>query len=72
MIFSLLLYSKIKPHRQSLFEINQRWFKRIEWFFDFCLSFLNKFFKPVKIGDTLSIDSSLPVLLIVLLILMLI
>jgi hypothetical protein len=68
LIFCLFLYKQIKPHRNAMFSKNQKWFFCIELVFD--LLFKNLKIKSLKLGDTLSIDSTALAVLSILIILL--
>jgi hypothetical protein len=63
-VLCLFLYKQIKPHKRALFPQYVKWFSYIEYCFDNILKVFP--LKPVKIGNSLSIDISLFILLIIL------
>ncbi|ADV48693.1 hypothetical protein Celal_1380 [Cellulophaga algicola DSM 14237] len=67
LLFSLFIYSKIRTHENMLFPQYKKLFKHIKGVLEPVLKFMNTFFKPMKIGTNLSVDSSQFILFILLL-----
>jgi hypothetical protein len=68
LILCLFLYRQLKPYKNILYPQYQKWFACIEYVYDWVF----KIFKlnPVKVGNTLSIDITSLLLLIVFIILL--
>jgi hypothetical protein len=63
-IISLFLYKQIKPYKNAMFPKYRQWFSYIELVFDKLFGFLSV--KPLKLGNTLFIDASALITLIIL------
>jgi hypothetical protein len=70
LIISLFLYKQIKPHKNVLYPKYQKWFLYIETIYDNVFKVF--VVKTVKLGDTLSIDYTSLIVLVVLIIVLMI
>lgn len=70
LIILIFIYSKLKVHENLLFSKYKSYFKQIKKIIAPVLGFLDSFFKPIKIGNNLFIDSSQFVLLVLLLLIL--
>jgi hypothetical protein len=68
LIFGLFLYRQLKPYKNILYPKYQKWFTYIEYIFDWLFKIFK--LKPVKLGNTLSIDVTSLLLLIIFIILL--
>jgi hypothetical protein len=69
LILCLFLYRQIKPHSNILYPKHQKWFSCIEYIYDRLFNFIK--LNPVKLGNTLSIDVT-PLLFLIIFIILLI
>jgi hypothetical protein len=68
LIVCLFLYRQLKPYKNMLYPKYQKWFSVIESLFDWLFKLLN--LNPVKLGNTLSIDITSLLLLVLFIILL--
>jgi hypothetical protein len=68
LIVCLFLYRQLKPHKDMLYPKYQKWFSGIEALYDWLFKLLN--LAPVKLGNTLSIDITSLLLLVLFIILL--
>lgn len=68
LLVGLFLYKQTKPHKNLLFPKYQQWFSYLETMYDWVFKVLK--FTPIKIGDSLLLDTASFIMLIVLVILL--
>ncbi len=68
LIVGLFLHSKLTPYKDRLDAKYKKAYNFFNSFFTPIFSFLSKFFKPIKVGVGLSIDTTQLMLLIILLV----